>query len=168
MADNEKDFTVGDEWELSDVVSVAVLSGLIPGTGRFARAILGAGYRRAEKPSEEWELRDACAELAGPLGPDRGPSRSLRSSEDRLILERVRTDDGGYRVFEPRGVGTGFLTYDPVIGDTGTVTFDRVNRPEFDAEHEAAICGRMLERGGDAAVFGRLEHLYLRLIGREV
>lgn len=85
-----------------------------------------------------------------------------------IVLERVRTDDHAYRVFEPHGVGTGFLTYDPDLGDVGTVTFDRVNRPAFDTEREARICWDLMQRGRteaerEQAVFERLEYLYWRL-----
>lgn len=81
-------------------------------------------------------------------------------------LERVRTDDHAYRVFEAHGVGTGFLTYDPFLGDNGTVTFDRVNRPAFDADHEARLCRQTLDSGGDTVMFEHLEALYWRLADR--
>jgi hypothetical protein len=88
---------------------------------------------------------------------------STEATPGPLVLEHVRTDDDGYRVFEPHGVGTGFLTYDPATGDAGAVTFDRVNRPRFNPEREALICQAVMERGGEDAVFERLEYLYRRL-----
>lgn len=54
MAEYSRD----DELDLSDIVAAARLAGMVPGTGRFSRAILGAGYRRTEDPSPDWELRD--------------------------------------------------------------------------------------------------------------
>ncbi len=59
------EYTRDDELDLSDIVAAARLSGMIPGTGRFSRAILGAGYRRTEDPSPDWDLREQFADQGG-------------------------------------------------------------------------------------------------------
>jgi hypothetical protein len=46
----EPGFTPEEMFELGDVVAEAFVAGLIPGTLRFSRAILGAGYRRVADP----------------------------------------------------------------------------------------------------------------------
>lgn len=67
------EYTRDDELDLSDIVAAARLAGMIPGTGRFSRAILGAGYRRTEPPSPDWELRD---QPTGPVTPGHPPACS--------------------------------------------------------------------------------------------
>lgn len=51
-------FAPEDVWELGDIVAGAFLVGMIPGTGRFSRALLGAGYRRVAEPIPELEVPD--------------------------------------------------------------------------------------------------------------
>lgn len=58
------EYTRDDEMNMSDIVAAARLAGMVPGTGRFSRAILGAGYRRTEAPSPDWELRGDFASQA--------------------------------------------------------------------------------------------------------
>lgn len=63
-------FTAEEEAELADIAARASLAGMIQGTHRHARAILGAGYRRTEAPSELWELReDDAAAIQPPREP---------------------------------------------------------------------------------------------------
>lgn len=73
------EYTRDDELELSDIVAAARLAGMLPGTGRFSRAILGAGYRRTEVPSPDWDLRDDFASQA----PDSAP-RSYDALHDAV------------------------------------------------------------------------------------
>lgn len=64
-------FSAADEAALADVCADARLAGMIPGTVRFARAILAAGYRRVAEPSPAREPVGwwaACAEQRGPGG----------------------------------------------------------------------------------------------------
>lgn len=55
-------FTAADEYAMAEVIAAARLSGMVTGTVRFARAVLGAGYRRVEPPSPCWELRGEFTE----------------------------------------------------------------------------------------------------------
>lgn len=73
-------FTNEDELELSDIAATARLAGLIPGTGRFSRAILAAGYRRTEPPSPRWEFDFIPAPMPtvdAPPGPPPAPMPTL-------------------------------------------------------------------------------------------
>jgi hypothetical protein len=122
------------------------------------------------EPVSSWKLRavDALLRRHGvDLDTPFPAARPAPVVVREVTLERVRTDDGGLRVFEPGGVGTGFLTYYPDEGDKGTVTFDRVNRPAFNAETEAAICHDLLELRDENAVYDRLEYLYRRILAEE-
>ena len=77
-------FTGHDESVLAEITAAARLSGMITGTGRYARAILAAGYRRTEQPSPRWELRNVLPELDQPsavLPPDSGPYYCPESGE---------------------------------------------------------------------------------------
>lgn len=67
-ADDGWGFTAQDEAELADVVAAARLAGMIPGTVRFSRAILAAGYRRTEPPSPRWQLRHEFPDWLAPGG----------------------------------------------------------------------------------------------------
>lgn len=79
-----------------------------------------------------------------------------------IRLERVRTGNGGYRVFDPKGVGTGAVTYDPHYGDVGVVIVDGSLSTHLDPAVEARICHDVLELRGDELVFERLEYVYHR------
>jgi hypothetical protein len=48
-------FAPEDVFELGDVIAHAFMAGMIPGTLRFSRAVLGAGYRRVAEPIPEFE-----------------------------------------------------------------------------------------------------------------
>jgi hypothetical protein len=94
--------------------------------------------------------------------------RDTRPAASALVLERVRTEDDAYRVFEPNGIGTGAVTYDPVIGGAGHLEVTGTLSRDFDAEREARIVWDLMKRGRDAeegtrAIFERLEYLYRRL-----
>ncbi|MEV4705047.1 DUF7701 domain-containing protein [Actinoplanes sp. NPDC049316] len=79
-----------------------------------------------------------------------------------LILERVRTDDGAYRVFEPKGVGTGSVTYDPVIGEHGYLEVSAPLSQDFNEDAEERLLRTVLQLRGDDGVFERLEYVYQR------
>jgi hypothetical protein len=82
-----------------------------------------------------------------------------------FVFEHVRTDDGGYRVFEKKGVGTGAVTYDPNYGDIGIVTVDGTLSTQLDPALEARICRGINLIRDEAAVFDRLEYVYRRQSG---
>lgn len=50
----ERGFTEDEMYELGDVVADAFLAGLIPGTRKFSRAVLGAGWRKTAEPIAEF------------------------------------------------------------------------------------------------------------------
>jgi hypothetical protein len=103
---------------------------------------------------------------SGPCDTDARPVAA--GSFPAGTLERVRTEDDAYRVFEPNGIGTGAVTYDPVIGGAGHLDVTGTLSRDFDAEREAQIIWDLMKRGRDAeegvrAIFERLEYLYRRL-----
>jgi hypothetical protein len=75
-------FTWDDELELSDIVAAARLAGMVPGTGRFSRAILAAGYRRTEPPSPHWELRQEFTGTPAAAGPGTVSVEAMRERAD--------------------------------------------------------------------------------------
>lgn len=79
-----------------------------------------------------------------------------------LVLERVRTDDGAYRIFEPNGVGTGSVTYDPLNGEHGYFEVSGSLSQDFSDDAEERLLHDVLELRGDEGVFERLEYLYQR------
>jgi hypothetical protein len=83
-----------------------------------------------------------------------------------IAFEHVRTDDGGYRVFDSTGVGTGAVTYDPNYGDIGIVMVDGPLSTHFDPAMEARICRDISLIRDEAAVFDRLEYVYRRQAAR--
>jgi hypothetical protein len=90
-----------------------------------------------------------------------------RTSTDDDRLERIRTDDDAYRVFDPRTVGGGAVTYDPVIGGHGTITVDGAlaNRPfnQDTRELMAIRCWQAMKRNGENGLFDVIERLYRQL-----
>lgn len=88
--------------------------------------------------------------------------RPATSTGSPLVLERVRVEDGSYRVFERHGVGTGSVTYDPANGDYGYLEVDGPLSQEFTADKEERLCHDLLEMRGDDALFERLEYVYQR------
>lgn len=77
------EYSRDDELSLSDIVAAARLAGMVPGTGRFSRAILGAGYRRIGDPSPDWELRDHFVTAADPSCPRCASPRWVAVSLDQ-------------------------------------------------------------------------------------
>jgi hypothetical protein len=106
--------------------------------------------RRAERHYQDDHVEAPIPALASP------------STTAVLVFERVRTDDGGYRVFEPSRVGGGAVTYDPNYGDIGIVIVDGTLSTDLDPAIEARMCRDIAMLRGEDAVFERLEYVYRR------
>lgn len=90
------------------------------------------------------------------------PATADLSAAAPPTLERVRVDGGAYRVFDPNGVGTGSVTYDPNNGDHGYIEVDGALSQDFNADADERICHDVLELRGEDGLFDRLEYVYQR------
>jgi hypothetical protein len=122
------------------------------------QAPIGFDYSREEDPT--------------PVSPARGGPVHTGAVVDGDVLvdvtpdgplERVRTTDGGYRVLELKGVGTGSLTWDPFYGDYGIVVASGPLSTLFDPAIEARKCCALMENCSEADMFAHLESLYWQL-----
>jgi hypothetical protein len=85
----------------------------------------------------------------------------IESGSTRPALMRVMTDDRCYRVFEPRGIGTGALTYYPYREVLEADWLPPQHRGH--GISAAQICAGILDLHGDDALWQHLEQTYWQL-----
>jgi hypothetical protein len=100
---------------------------------------------------EQKQLTDWLAEFAPDLAPVQHVSRRL---------ERVRTDDGCYRVLG-HGVGTGSITYDPMVENLD-ISWLPANHPAA-GRSAAGIAAGIFDLNGEDALYEHLETLFQQL-----
>lgn len=96
-----------------------------------------------------------------------GPALTDRSDPPAPRLERVRTDDGCYRVLG-QGVGAGSITYDPMVENLD-ISWLPVNHPAA-GRSAAGITAGVLDLNGEDALYEHLETLFQQLsnqVGRD-